>query len=95
MRGMKWIATAGLAALVAGCASTASPPQTYASGYDARTGTGADRLFRNDGVEATREHPRHVYDPNDARLLAAYGGIEGARAAHLVYANDRAEMLDG
>ena len=95
MRGMVWIMTAGLAAMVAGCASTAPQSQNYAQGYGARTGVSTDRLFRNDGVEATREHPRHIYDPSDARLLAAYGGIDGARAAHLVYANDRAETLDG
>lgn len=95
MRGMVWIMTAGLAALVAGCASTAPQSQQMAAGYGARTGTSTDRLFRNDGVEATREHPRHAYEPSDARLLADYGGIEGARAAHLDYANDRAESLDG
>lgn len=97
MRGMGLLLAASLAALsAAGCATTdqASDRTSLARNYGA-TGTSVDRLFRNDGVEATRERPTHAYDPEDGRLLAAYNGIEGARAAHLVYATPQAEQLDG
>lgn len=86
------LAASVVALAAAGCASTETT--TVARNYGA-AGTSVDRLFRNDGVEATRERPRHAYDPDDGRLLAAYSGIEGARAAHLVYAIPQAEQLDG
>lgn len=90
MRGMYFGLAASVLALSA-CATT--------DGYQVASansgGKSVDRLFRNNGVEATRPQPAHAYDMSDARLLATYDGVEGARAAHLVYFGAQAEALDG
>lgn len=91
MRGTGLTAAGISALLMGGCASTA--PQRYADvNYQ---GPSVDRLFRNEGVEKIRERTNHAYDASDARQLAAYDGINGARAAHLVFSADAAEKLDG
>ncbi|MEQ8937021.1 MAG: LysM domain-containing protein [Amphiplicatus sp.] len=87
-----------LALAAAGCATT--PEQRYS---DASSGSyynpsypDADRIFRNGYVDATRPlSAAHAAMAVDARTLAAYEGIEGARLAHQVYAEAQAEKLDG
>lgn len=90
MRGICFGLAASVIAL-SGCATTDSYRVASADGG----GKSVDRLFRNKGVEATRPQPNHSYDLSDGRLLATYDGIEGARAAHLVYFGAQAESLDG
>ncbi len=90
MRGFCFGLAASVIALSA-CTTTGSYDVASANGG----GKSVDRLFRNDGVEATRPQPSHAYDMSDARLLATYDGVEGARAAHLVYFGAEAEALDG
>lgn len=90
MRGICFGLAASVIALSA-CTTTDSYRVASADGG----GNSVDRLFRNKGVEATRPQPNHAYDASDGRLLATYDGIEGARAAHLVYFGAQAEALDG
>lgn len=90
MRGLYFGLAASVLALSA-CTTTGGYRVASADGG----GKSVDRLFRNNGVEATRPQPTHTYDMSDARLLATYDGVEGARAAHLVYFGAQAEALDG
>lgn len=87
-------AASALALLAAGCAS--APAQYSQASYANPSYPDADRIFRNGYVDATRPlTAAHVASPVDARTLAAYEGIEGARLAHQVYAEAQAEKLDG
>lgn len=91
MRGMYfWLAASALA--LSACATTEGSYRV--AGADGG-GRSVDRLFRNSGVDATRPQPVHAHDASQARLLATYDGVEGARAAHLVYFGAQAESLDG
>lgn len=90
MRGMFFGLAASALALSA-CTTTGD----YQVASTNAGGKSVDRLYRNKGIDATRPQPNHAYDMSDARLLATYDGVEGARAAHLVYFGAQAEALDG
>ncbi len=95
---VKFGAVASLLALAA-AAGCATAPDRYADasgGYYNPSYPDADRIFRNGYVDATRPlSAAHAAMAVDARTLAAYEGIEGARLAHQVYAEAQAERLDG
>ncbi|MEZ5894844.1 MAG: LysM peptidoglycan-binding domain-containing protein [Parvularculaceae bacterium] len=80
-------------ALVAGCA--ADPVQTASRNpYDAALYTGARQLYQVDKVADLRAPSQ--WTVNGAPLEAvSYAGIDGAREAHLAYADEIAEKLDG
>ncbi|MCA8889505.1 MAG: LysM peptidoglycan-binding domain-containing protein [Parvularculaceae bacterium] len=80
-------------AVLAGCA--ADPVQTASRNpYDAALYTGARQLYQVDKVADLRA-PRQ-WTVNGAPLEAvSYAGIDGAREAHLAYADEIAEKLDG
>ncbi len=81
------------AALVAGCAG--DPVQTSSRNpYDAALYTGARQLYQVDKVADLRA-PKQ-WTVNGAPLEAvSYAGIDGAREAHMAYADEIAEKLDG
>ena len=95
-----FIGAASVGALAAaGCATTDpryartetyGPPVQVASNY-----TGPDRLYRNGFVDNTRPSSSHAGVVTEARVLAAYEGLDGARLAHRLYGAAQAERLDG
>lgn len=94
----KFSAVASLLALAAaaGCATTPDRYADASGAYYNPSYPDADRIFRNGYVDATRPlSSAHAAAAVDARTLAAYEGIEGARLAHQVYAEAQAEKLDG
>ena len=83
-----------MALAAAGCAS--APSGGSQTSYNNPSYPDADRIFRNGYVDATRPlSAAHAAMAVDARTLAAYEGIDGARLAHQVYAEAQAEKLDG
>lgn len=93
MRGIQWVLSASLIGLMAaGCATT-----TDAGRAASAQSVSVDRLYRAGGVEHTRSIAAHGEAPFDARQLASYSGIEGARLAHATYksAPATAEQFDG
>lgn len=101
MERIKSLCAVSLAGLMsAGCVTTEpeysrvetyGPPAQYAGVY-----TGADRLYRNNYVANTRpSSSQHAAPMSEARVLAAYEGVDGARLAHRLYGEAQAERLDG
>jgi len=86
----------GLAALAAGCTTTTRHARAVTYGAPASVSgsnyTGADRIFRNGYIEAMRPG---APDATEAQILASYEGVDGARLAHRLYGEARAEQLDG
>ncbi|GAB4528141.1 MAG: hypothetical protein Kow00133_17030 [Amphiplicatus sp.] len=98
--GAAGLGAAGLIALMAaGCAGAPSGGAAQAARAPAYAGaakyTGPDRIFRDGHIEAMRPRAAHLEPGVEARILAAYEGIDGARLAHQVYDEPHAELLDG
>ncbi|MBB5517358.1 LysM peptidoglycan-binding domain-containing protein [Amphiplicatus metriothermophilus] len=98
--GAAGLGAAGLIALfAAGCAGAPSGAVAQADAapayVDAARYTGPDRIFRNGHIDAMRPRAAHLEPGMEARLLAAYEGIDGARLAHRVFDEPHAELLDG
>lgn len=90
---LKSAAGAAIAVSIAGCATDV--PMAQADPYAKLGFVGAPQLYEHDRV-AGLERPRQTVGPAQTPLLAvAYGGVEGARAAHARYPHDVAEQLDG
>lgn len=88
-----------IAASTAGCATSGHNARiaTYgAPRADSETQyTSADRIFRDGYADVLRTDSRIAPDATNAQILAAYEGVDGARLAHRLYGEARAEELDG
>ena len=89
-------ACAAAAAIAAGCATQTEYARTATYGAPSNSHyTGADRVFRNGYVENLQPDSLAATARPDARVLAAFDGIDGARLAHRMYNDGQAEKLDG
>lgn len=86
-------------AMASGCATTEQQARVSTYGAPAPEDgvyTGADRVFADGHMdELRRAGAASSIERPDAALLAAYEGVEGARLAHRVFGEARAEALDG
>lgn len=76
-----------------GCATGARQASTFgapASGY-----TSADRLFASGRIDDLRPDSPITGERLEPSMLAAYEGLDGARLAHRIFGQARAEKLDG